>query len=1132
MNSELTTWLEYAKLQLASEAFITHRVTGLQRFSGPALQTALIEGNDHASRFTPTEAAAFTNRYEVVAHEANTGTGFSGTLFWDTEKLEYTLSFRSTEFVEDALADSVGTNEGIAEYGWAFGQIADMEDWWAQLNQDIPGLAGKQVTVTGYSLGGHLATAFAQLRAEAGELARINHIYTFNGAGTGGILPGHSLTEVMALFRSVRDTGELPGWLNNLGDIATLRSQAQSRLDDILGEKNTITGYVSGLPGGEPLQPRLGDFADLGLHFAMAVAGEWTTGATQESIDPDTLQAVFDPQQAITGGMQFNGLMTELLGSGISAVAVTGLRHSDSRTQIKIEDQPMLRGTPTRATPPEIRLTDRYALNDIADTHSLVLIIDSLAVLDTLARLDQNPARIDNDFATALIEAASGRVRDTLLGDQGQAEGDPLENLVDALHRLFVGTDSGLRNNPLILQGGHWADEPLRNAFHQALHDITDSPLYQQSIGLLNVTSLAGMNAGTVAAQAKQDTADGLAYRYALEQLNPFVLTGDADIYAAHNGDGHLNADQFSDLYLQDRAAMLGWLLHDLAPVDTPLGETYFKLGQFGDRYYFQDVTSHTQIRLGETVDLLQPPTDFRHIVFGTDDGETLVGEAKSDHLYGNAGDDVLNGGDGADHLEGGKGDDTLYGGFGNDILVGGQGLDTYRLYANEGIDTILDSDGQGKLLLGGIEARGKTGLPQPGDWLQLSLNAWEDRRNGIAYTLIPQTDGSQHLRVAGQGGNALIKNWHVGDLSIDLAAGAPPETALTLTGDLAPIDADASQAGIQEGHDALGNAIVGNGAAPGRADALYDSVGNDVINGLAGDDELLASRGGDDILDGGSGQDRLDGGAGRDSLIGGAGSDVLQGGADADQLFAEDSVEDLAQHLLAGETQAGTGLRGDWLDGGQGDDILAGEAGNDILLGGEGQDLLIGSAGDDHIHGDASGSAARDWQITRDTIVYSDHTAYVPVAEQGTWWAAQTGAADVLYGGAGDDWIYGEQGNDMIDAGNGNDVVWGGEDDDVVLGGAGDDAIAGDGGYSVVPRQGNDLLFGGDGDDTYPINGESNDLLPVAFDTLAASPILGDAAEAADKPLRGRCLTAPRHIVNGQNTYYFRQIVRMKRAA
>ncbi len=404
MNSELTTWLEYSKLQLASEAFLIDEITGQQLFSGTALQSALIKGNKHASRFTPTEAAVFAARYEVVAHEDNTGTGFSGTLFWDTVKQEYTLSFRSTAFVEDVLADSIGTNEGISEYGWAFGQIADMEYWWAGLQQTVHGLAGQQVTVTGYSLGGHLATAFAQLRAEAGELSRIKHIYTYNGAGTGGIQPGHSLTEIMALFRSVRDTGELPAWLDNLSAIATVRSQAQRRLATLLAEKTTITGYVSGLnDGSPPLAPELGDFADYNLHLAMAVAGEWTSGALRESIDWDTVTgSLYDPDRVPTGGMMFHGLMAELLGSGISGVATGGLRHTDTRTQIKIEDQSLVRGVPYRGSPINgVRLTDQYALNDFADTHSLVLIIDSLAVMDVFARLDQNPARIDNAFATS-----------------------------------------------------------------------------------------------------------------------------------------------------------------------------------------------------------------------------------------------------------------------------------------------------------------------------------------------------------------------------------------------------------------------------------------------------------------------------------------------------------------------------------------------------------------------------------------------------------------------------------------------------------------------------------------------------------------------------------------------------------
>ena len=166
-KSKLSTWLEYANLQMAAEAFLIDRDTGVPRFSGDALTLALIEGNGHNTKFTSTQAAQFAAEYTVVAHQQNTGTGFSGTLFKDTQTGEYTLSFRSTEFVDDVIADSVGTNEGISQYGWAFGQISDMETWWNSIKGEIP--VGQKISVTGYSLGGHLATAFAQLQNKWGQ---------------------------------------------------------------------------------------------------------------------------------------------------------------------------------------------------------------------------------------------------------------------------------------------------------------------------------------------------------------------------------------------------------------------------------------------------------------------------------------------------------------------------------------------------------------------------------------------------------------------------------------------------------------------------------------------------------------------------------------------------------------------------------------------------------------------------------------------------------------------------------------------------------------------------------------------------------------------------------------------------
>ena len=108
-----------------------------------------------------------------MKHRPNTTTGFSGTLFKNRNTGEYVLSFRSTEFIDDQVNDSEVTNKGIKETGWAFAQISDMWDWWEKDVQ--PELGTTQVTVTGYSLGGHLAYAFDRMLSDTGDSTRIKH---------------------------------------------------------------------------------------------------------------------------------------------------------------------------------------------------------------------------------------------------------------------------------------------------------------------------------------------------------------------------------------------------------------------------------------------------------------------------------------------------------------------------------------------------------------------------------------------------------------------------------------------------------------------------------------------------------------------------------------------------------------------------------------------------------------------------------------------------------------------------------------------------------------------------------------------------------------------------------------------
>lgn len=177
MSNEITTYLKFANVQMAAEADYLNVTDFSDR---EAIRAALIRGNNRSSKFPDTLATEFAANWTVVEHKANTATGFSGTLFKYTGPTdaskgltngELVLSFRSTEFADDAVRDNQATNGlEIAKEGWAFGQIADMEAWYASLKSEGKIPAGASFNVTGYSLGGHLATAFNLLRQEDGRV--------------------------------------------------------------------------------------------------------------------------------------------------------------------------------------------------------------------------------------------------------------------------------------------------------------------------------------------------------------------------------------------------------------------------------------------------------------------------------------------------------------------------------------------------------------------------------------------------------------------------------------------------------------------------------------------------------------------------------------------------------------------------------------------------------------------------------------------------------------------------------------------------------------------------------------------------------------------------------------------------
>jgi Ca2+-binding RTX toxin-like protein len=291
--------------------------------------------------------------------------------------------------------------------------------------------------------------------------------------------------------------------------------------------------------------------------------------------------------------------------------------------------------------------------------------------------------------------------------------------------------------------------------------------------------------------------------------------------------------------------------------------------------------------------------------------------------------DDIV-GGAGDDYIEGNSGNDTLTGGQGNDTLLGGTGNDTYVYTNGDGIDTILDSGGQNTLAVDGATLVGGA--------------EYGDAR------VHRDADGHLYIETGGKmvvDGNIVIQNY-----------GSGGSFGLAMTGAVADIDPQTTQTFV--GDPLIHSATIAPGGqgADWRVTRTYnqqytavdDGNGNmvDVLTAYDVDYYLIDVATGNPVESGGP--ERAD--------------DFFDSSAN-DRIYAEaqtSAADAIAAGNLAG---SGSGLKGDWLAGGEGDDTLIGGTGNDVLSGGGGTDLLIGGAGDDDILGDVDWVAQNfDWTV------------------------------------------------------------------------------------------------------------------------------------------------------------------------
>lgn len=1133
-NEQILQLLEFANLQMAAEAFLSQSgdlIPG--RPPEGEIETRLEDGNTHNSRFTSVQAQRFVDTYEVLAQYRNDpllggGSGFSGTLFRNRTTGELTLSFRSTEFIDDAVRDNKATNElEIKNIGWAFGQIAEMEAWYAQLRADPNLLGGHSFNVTGYSLGGHLATAFNILRQEeyaaAPQFNPVLETYTFNGAGTGAILGDRRLSDLLADFNRIRtDYASSPEWAAlSPGDQATVTALAQARIDEINSERFRVGG-LTGVPWAFAASAPSGSQILLGYQIAAILVGQHTIGASNFPLfggvnDIPSSPIFVSPALRIPGITEVVGMETE--GLATSFVSNSGV-HYGERLEVPIEAQPTFRGSwPVIDLVRRNLLIDNPGENDFGDTHSLALLVDSLSLLAVMERLD---AEFTPELGMEIFAAASNARASQSLGTQGAAEGDTLERVLDALHELVYGSapESGL-DYEAVLAGNTWHLNDYRAPFHERLAELNaaiEEAAANPGAPDCSIISLADYSAEEIAFFASRDDATGMAYRYALRELNPFALIADDDFYAPHNIGGELELGGnpaavagLSNEWIADRAAFLAW--NNLDSIEN--GQEVLRGAQVQSFVYEQrDDLGTANLAL------------------------TVVGRAASDGnvgaaanpvrvVFGGAGADNIVGGNLNDRLYGESGADTLHGSQGNDYLEGGAGNDTYVWNAGDGFDTILDTDGVGRLLIDGTPLSGVIQITQ-NDYISA------DKRFVLRFEGDPAAGGALIVN-----GDLRIDNFTDGDLGISLAAAGTihdVQPAVMFVPDLYSIRFRG-----QFGTDNDDYYVLADGTNFGGSVAFLGLDGDDLLiapdsnpwftpeaYGGHGDDVIVTNR---VLVEGNESGGYAEGEGGRDYLVGSAAADRLfgdtslgtlrfeeSGSAGSDyfsfyRYFSSNSPDAYMPslyydgntrnaHYIDGETNgdpygpaigfADDGIAGafEWLgltspgaEPGVNDDYISAGGGDDYLVGGAGGDELYGGDGNDMVVGGLIGGGGTLFRNTAE-LLYSPATDGQYADSSFALEASRAGEANIgfvrgLMAQAGDDYLDGGDGNDfMRDRDGGSDVLLGSAGDDILLD---DDWI--DNFHPVGPPASAvfNYLDGGDGSDVINVSNRS----PGGFDVV-----------------------------------------------
>jgi Ca2+-binding RTX toxin-like protein len=779
---------------------------------------------------------------------------------------------------------------------------------------------------------------------------------------------------------------------------AELKSKVESWISEgVLGPQFTVTGHS------------LGGFLSIGIaaDFASNVSKAYLFNAPGvggvSSIPPfgllRTVASAFGSIQNVDPAK----IVNIKADSGISPIAGFGTQVAPV-VPVLIEDQ-LRTDIPVRPA----------ALN-----HSQNVLADALSIGSLFARLDPS---------------LDIRAVNRIIGASGFSNGQRLESALDSIREIFRQFPKTESND--------------REALHSdrvALETAIDQSGFAGQFRVIEAGTPSAM-----LAHALQSDAEGLAYRYALQALNPFVLVGPAALYERHNSHGELDlaADGEGSLtieWLRDRADFLALsveksrreLPDDVVRIRTDNGAESILYKDFG----LTGATANPlQVRLQGGNPLQQ--VDPIRVTFGGFGADELTGSRYGDRLYGGAGDDVLDGGEG------------------NDILQGGLGDDRYvfaELGSDSGIDRIFDADGLGSIAIDGVVLSGGSRVS---DFEYLT----EDGQ--FRFLLQQDVDGDVSVLINDV---LTIEHFHDGALGLQFgdATEEPPDDGFDFHyfGTEFPVDGPEDDPHFLAGSD--GNDYYEWTAADPESFPDSGLIGG-YFRGKTGDDQFLGGYWasdsawggpGDDVLDGSSvgvelgdpetgvpEGDFLQGSAGRDRLAGSAGDDRLFGdfesffagfltadfddraratfgdavlsssggpGSSAEPIhlrWSDDPVIDDTRYFVTIDAalQRGLGVVPGNIEGRYNDDVDGG-AGNDEIVGGNGSDRLFGGAGDDVITGDYEPLLFGESGL----LSFGDYAFYL--------------------GAPGDDVLEGGEGADVLrDLQGGSDKIIGGVGDDII---------------------------------------------------------------------------------------------------